>query len=87
MPNDISRNHNVITPQTLRAARAGINWSQIDLATAAGIHPKSVAYHERGLASRTDEAAPVLSKMVDALQAQGVLIDGETVMFKATHNQ
>ena len=53
----------MITATTLRAARAGLDWSQADLATAAGIHPKSVAYHERaGRPRRPTENTPAIPK-------------------------
>ena len=67
---------------TIKAARAGLDWTQARLATEAGIHAKSVAYWERmpGEIPPQPEAGAI-PRIMEALARHGVVIDGNTVQF------
>ncbi len=57
----------------IRAARAGLGWSQAELAGRAGIHAKAVAYWEHmGEVSRRQAQGWALEKMLAAFQSAGV---------------
>jgi DNA-binding XRE family transcriptional regulator len=73
-------------PTLIRAARAGLGWSQETLAKEAGIHPKSVAYWERhtalggaGTVQRGEGTA--LPKMQAAFARKGVVVEGHRLTF------
>jgi transcriptional regulator with XRE-family HTH domain len=58
----------------LKAARTLAGLSQRQLADAAGLHPKSVAYWERkGSSGHWGEVG--LKRIVDALRAHGVIVE------------
>ena len=73
MPND---------PSIIRAARAGLGWTQEELAAAAGIHPKSVAYWEGRPNDKRHAPEGAIPRIKEALAQGGVLIDGETLRFQ-----
>ncbi len=63
----------IATGSQIRAARAGLGWSQAELAGRAGIHAKAVAYWERmGEVSRRQAHGWALEKMLSAFQSAGV---------------
>ena len=66
----------------IKAARAGLDWTQARLASEAGLHPKTVAYWERA----TGEIPPqpesgAIARIKAALARRGALINGDTVWF------
>ncbi len=62
----------------IRAARAGLGWSQAELAGRAGIHAKAVAYWERmGEVSRRQAQGWALERMLAAFSAAGVDVVAE----------
>ena len=62
----------------IRAARAGLGWSQAELAGRAGIHAKAVAYWERmGEVSRRQAHGWAPTKMLAALKSAGVDVVAE----------
>ncbi len=62
----------------IRAARAGLGWSQAELAGRAGIHAKAVAYWERmGEVSRRQAQGWAPEKMLADLNAAGVDVVAE----------
>ncbi len=62
----------------IRAARAGLGWSQAELAGRAGIHAKAVAYWERmGEVSRRQAQGWAPERMLAALNAAGVDVVAE----------
>ena len=73
-----------MTPTTLKAARAGLGWTQAELAAHAEIHYKSVANAERSN-TRPRRISPdnVLPKIEAALARHGVTISGNAVHFHA----
>ncbi len=63
----------------IRAARAGLGWSQDELAGLVGIHAKAVAYWERmGEVSRRQAQGWALEKMQAAFQSAGVDVVAES---------
>ena len=57
----------------IRAARAGLGWSQTELAERAGIHAQSASYWERqGAISRYRAQGRALGLMLTAFQSAGV---------------
>ena len=57
----------------IRAARAGLGWSQTELAERAGIHAQSASYWERqGAISRYRAQGRVLGLMLAAFRSAGV---------------
>lgn len=66
---------------TLRAARAGLNWTQERLAIEAGVHPKSVAYWERTAGQTIHPEGQVMPKVLDAFARHGVMIEGARITF------
>jgi len=57
----------------IRAARAGLGWSQTELAERAGIHAQSASYWERqGAISRYRAQGRALGLMLAAFQSAGV---------------
>ena len=57
----------------IRAARAGLGWSQAELAGRAGIHSKAVAYWERmGEVSRRQARGWAPERMLVAFESAGV---------------
>ncbi len=62
----------------IRAARAGLGWSQAELANHAGIHAKAVAYWERmGEVSRRQAHGLAPTRMLAALSSAGVDVVAE----------
>jgi len=62
----------------IRAARAGLGWSQTELAERAGIHAQSASYWERqGAISRYRAQGRVLGLMLAAFNAAGVEVVAE----------
>ncbi len=62
----------------IRAARAGLGWSQEELAGRAGIHAKAVAYWERmGEVSRRQAQGRAPGRMLVALRSAGVDVVAE----------
>ncbi len=62
----------------IRAARAGLGWSQEELAGRAGIHAKAVAYWERmGEVSRRQAQSWAPERMLAALRSAGVEVTAE----------
>ena len=62
----------------IRAARAGLGWSQAELAGRAGIHAKAVAYWERmGEVSQRQAQGWAPGRMLVALNAAGVDVVAE----------
>ncbi len=57
----------------IRAARAGLGWSQAELAGRAGIHAKSTCYWERqGVISPRQAQGWALERMLAAFKSAGV---------------
>ncbi len=68
----------IATGSQIRAARAGLGWSQAELAGRAGIHAKAVAYWERmGAVSRRQASGWAPERMLVALSAAGVEMTAE----------
>lgn len=65
-------------PELIRAARAGLNWTQKRLADEAGINRNSVRYWECGIGGSTREPNAV-PKIEAALTRAGVRFTGNTV--------
>ncbi len=62
----------------IRAARAGLGWSQAELAGRAGIHAKAVAYWERmGEVSQRQAQGWAPERILAALQSAGVDVVAE----------
>ena len=72
---------------TIKAARAGLDWTQKDLANAAGIHPKSVAYWERMTGELPESPNGAIRSMKEALARHGVTIEGNAVRFYLAANR
>ena len=73
-----------MTPTTMKAARAGLDWTQDRLASEAGIHAKSVARWERGVVPHDPKNTPItIRKLADAFARNGVVIEGNAVRFTA----
>lgn len=70
-----------MTPQTIRAARVGMNWTQQKLASEAGIHAKSVARWERQMPFDEQGAVETIAKMQAAFARHGVTITDQSVTF------
>lgn len=62
----------ITTGAQIRAGRALLGWRQSDLAKAAGLHPKAVAYWERKAAIGM-RAEIGVERIGQAFQAAGVL--------------
>ena len=68
----------IATGFQIRAARAGLGWSQAELANHAGIHAKAVAYWERmGEVSRRQARGWAPGRMLAALSSAGVDVVAE----------
>ncbi|WP_306133457.1 helix-turn-helix domain-containing protein [Roseivivax marinus] len=66
----------------IKAARAGLGWSQAQLAAEAGIHPKAVAYWERKTRPRGDApSVGAIPLMREAFARHGVKIEGSAITF------
>lgn len=63
----------VTTGAQIRAGRALLGWRQSDLAKAAGLHPKAVAYWEAKTAMRARREEVGVARIRAALEAAGVL--------------
>ncbi len=62
----------------IRAARAGLGWSQEELANHAGIHAKAVQYWERmGCVSRRQAQGWAPERMLAAFKSAGVDVVAE----------
>ena len=62
----------------IRAARAGLGWSQTELAERAGIHAQSASYWERqGAISRYRAQGRALGLMLAAFRSAGVDVVAE----------
>ena len=70
-----------MTPSLIRAARAGLGWSQEKLAAEARLHPKSVAYWEGRAASRNRPKPQALDRMAEAFARAGLKIEGAAIHF------
>jgi len=57
----------------IRAGRALLRWRQSDLAEAAGLHPKAVAYWERKATMRRRREEVGVTRIRLAFEAAGVL--------------
>lgn len=68
----------MLTPAQIRAARALLNWSQLELATASGVAIQSIKNIETG---KTDPRLSTATALVHALEAAGIifLADGQSV--------
>lgn len=77
-----------MTPQQLRAARAGLGWTQDRLASEAGINRNSVNYWERGAArrNRADRPQKALPLIEAAFARHGVTFPGNAVSFSGNAN-
>ncbi len=63
----------------IRAARAGLGWSQAELASLVGIHAKAVTYWERmGEVSRRQAHGWAPERILAALKSAGVDVVEET---------
>ena len=63
----------IIAGFQIRAARAGLGWSQTELAERAGIHAQSASYWERqGAISRYRAQGRALGLMLAAFKSAGV---------------
>ncbi len=72
---------------TIKAARAGLDWTQKDLADAAGIHAKAVAYWERMPGDLPETPNGAIRSMKEALARHGVTIEGNAVHFHMVANR
>ncbi len=72
---------------TIKAARAGLDWTQARLAAEAGLHPKSVAYWERMPDELPTNRNGAPSRMKEALARAGVAIEGNVVRFHMIRDQ
>jgi len=70
-----------MTPMLIKAARAGLGWSQEKLAAEASLHPKSVAYWEGRAASRNRPQSPAVDRMAEAFARAGLKIEGAAIHF------
>jgi predicted transcriptional regulator len=59
-----------ISPRQIRAARALLGWSQVELALKAGVHKNALARLE---AARTDPRMSTYDAVVKALEAHGIV--------------
>lgn len=67
-----------MTPQTSKAARAGLNLTQGALAKAARVHRRTVCNFERGA---SEQSPQVKAKLERAFAAQGVVFTDQGVIF------
>ena len=67
---------------TLKAARAGLNWTRKELAQQAGLDHQSIAYWETTPSKLSLEPDHVIQRITDALARHGVTIKGNTVRFR-----
>ena len=68
----------IATGSQIRAARAGLGWSQAELAEHAGIHAKSTCYWERqGVISPRQAQGRALGLMLAAFKSAGVEVTAE----------
>ena len=68
----------IATGSQIRAARAGLGWSQAELADHAGIHAKSTCYWERqGAISPRQAQGWALERMLAAFASAGVDVVAE----------
>ena len=68
----------IATGFQIRAARAGLGWSQAELANHAGIHAKSTCYWERrGVISPRQAQGWALERMLAAFNSAGVDVVAE----------
>jgi transcriptional regulator with XRE-family HTH domain len=63
----------IATGAQIRARRALLRWRQSDLAEAAGLHAKAVAYWERKAAMRTRREEVGVRRIREAFEAAGVV--------------
>lgn len=70
-----------MTPSLIRAARAGLNWTQQRLAQEAEIHPKAVAYWERPGNVPGKPTVGAIPKIMAAFARHGVTITGSRITF------
>jgi transcriptional regulator with XRE-family HTH domain len=63
----------IATGAQIRAGRALLRWRQSDLAEAAGLHPKAVAYWEAKVAIRGRREEVGIGRIREAFEANGVL--------------
>ena len=68
----------IATGSQIRAARAGLGWSQAELAGRAGIHAKAVQYWEHmGEVSRRQAHGWAPTRMLAAFQSAGIDVVAE----------
>jgi DNA-binding XRE family transcriptional regulator len=65
----------ILSPSQIRAARAGLDWKQKDLARLAKIHPRTIKKIERGQVCPQRETAAGIAQ---AFAAAGVTFAGNT---------
>ncbi len=70
-----------MSPMLIKAARAGLGWSQEKLAAEARLHPKSVAYWEGRAPSRDRPQPQALDRMAEAFARAGLRIEGAAIHF------
>lgn len=69
-------------PNMIRAARAGLGWTQEELAELAGVHHKSVALAEQEGRRRTRQTPNAVEPKIWAAFAQhGVKLEASTLTF------
>ena len=71
----------------IKAARAGLDWTQKDLANAANLHPKTIAYWERMPGDLPETPNGAIRSMKEALARHGVTIEGNAVRFHLVANR
>lgn len=64
----------IATGAQIRAGRALLGWRQRDLAEAAGLHPKAVAYWERKAIMRRRGEEVGVGRIRQAFEAAGVVV-------------
>jgi DNA-binding XRE family transcriptional regulator len=66
-----------ISPAQIRAARAGLDWTQRQLAERAGVHHRTIKQIERG---RTKPLNATASRIARAFTTAGVAFDGAGIV-------
>jgi len=63
----------------IRAARAALGWRREDLAEAAGVHPKSVAYWEAPGRDGWHSRVGAIPAIQQAFLGEGIEFDGQMI--------